>query len=157
MNNHIHSRNAIGKAFEDSVEIGGEATSGKINDHMDSVKATSFIQREVETSMPAYFKGKKSGAIDFVGIARDGKTVEIIEVKNWNRENNGVTASVDAYNQAIGGAVAIQHHTGERFETIIITSIARHRDDEAGTFEDIIVSNSFTNKEVFEMGHSFVK
>ena len=147
----------IGMTFEDQINAGDIATAGKINDHMDAVRATSMIQREVTSAMPAYFKGKKSGSTDFVGIHRDGKTVEVIEVKNWNRVNDGKTASESAYDQAIGGAVSIQHNFGSRFETIIITSIARHRDDEAGTFEDFIVSNTFTNKEVFEMGHSYTK
>ena len=147
----------IGTTFEDQVHAGDIATAGIINDHMDAVRASSIVQREVASIMPAYFKGKKSGATDFVGIGRDGKTVEVIEVKNWNRINDGMTPSEAAFDQAIGGAVSIQHNFGDRFETIIITSIARFRDDEAGTFEDTVVSRSFTNAEVASMGHTYTK
>ena len=146
---------SFGEAFESEVYFGND-NSGVINNHMNAVRANSSMQREVASVMPRYFSGKDTGSIDIVAISNDGKTVEIIEVKNWNKKNDGMTPSEAAFDQAIGGAVAIQSGNGRHpvkgfrnFETYIITSIARYRG------HDSVRSESFSADEVAKMGRVY--
>ena len=144
-----------GDTFEIEVIYGESGHQGAIKNHMDVVRASSTIFTEVDSAMPAYWKGKSGGKIDAVAVSHDGKTVEIIEIKTRRGEINGQTGSVAAFEQAKGGAVAIQSGNGRKpvkgfrkFETYIITSIARDGR------RDSVRSESYTAQEIAEMGRA---
>ena len=152
------SSSDMGDSFEAEV-FQRTGVSDIINAHMDAVRASSRVTEQVKTVMPRYFAGKSTGEIDGIAISIDGKHVEIMEVKDYNFKRNGMFPHEAAFDQAIGGAVAIQSGNGrnpvkgfEAFETYTITAISRWRYD-----TDRVDSKTFTATEIAEMGHSYTK
>ena len=138
MNYSNNNQGKKGDAFEREVFNGGNG--GKVTQHMINVISNSKMTQEFATSMPKSWTGKQSGRVDIIAVSNNGKSVEIIEIKDWNRMNDGMTPAKAAFKQAVGGAVAIHSGNGnnpikgfKNFTHYRITAIARFQGVETVT------------------------